>query len=288
MLRLAHGRCAAAAAGLATMLLVGCTSGLRPQPAPGEDGAQIRLTETASEASLPAGRDLLLAEADRNAAAGPAGPDHDRALLALQKLLHSGPEDAEAAWRAARSLYYAARTEAQADRAELRIQRCLDVSLIAVAHGDGAQGPYFQALCMGEYARRHKLRALGIVPRMVEAAERARERDPSFDHGGPDRVLGGIYLRAPAWPASVGDLDAALEHLEEAVRIAPLWPENHLLLAEALLEDDRVAEAADALHRAKELLARPEAAAWARLWQDEARDLAGRIVSQGGRFATGR
>jgi hypothetical protein len=61
---------------------------------------------------------------------------------------------------------------------------------------------------------------------------------PNLDDGGPLRLLGALYLKAPAWPNGVGDRDKALELLEKAVKEHPGHPLNHLFYAQALWDED--------------------------------------------------
>jgi tetratricopeptide (TPR) repeat protein len=122
---------------------------------------------------------------------------------------------------------------------------------------------------MGARALARNMEGLALIPRMLEQAESAVEKDPMVAHAGPYRLLGGIYLRAPAWPLSVGDLDEALRHLEKAAELGPSWAENHLMLAEALVEDDRKDEARAAFDKAKQLLEESSAAGWREVWRDD-------------------
>lgn len=224
---------------------------------------------------LPAEPEKLIAIADESALLGPGGPDLDRSRAAAERLLEIEPNNGEAAWRAARALFHLAMSDDT--KAERLSARCIDVSEVAVKNTTRAEPFYFHALCMGARAQARYVEGLDLVKRMVASGKRAVELDERTLHGGPHRLLGGIYLRAPAWPASVGDLDAALEHLERAIEIAPDWAENHLLLAEALLEDDREEEARAALDRAKALMDRPEAEGWRATWQQDVAKVEARL-----------
>ncbi|MFA5110544.1 MAG: TRAP transporter TatT component family protein [Desulfobaccales bacterium] len=73
-----------------------------------------------------------------------------------------------------------------------------------------------------------------LLPRILEALERAVLLDETYDQAGAHRVLGRIYYEAPAWPMSVGDINKSLTHLEAAVRLAPDNSTNHLFLAQTL------------------------------------------------------
>jgi Tfp pilus assembly protein PilF len=56
-------------------------------------------------------------------------------------------------------------------------------------------------------------------------------------------MLGELYLRAPAFPVSLGDTALAVDYFRRAVEIAPEQPDNRLGLIEALLAEDLAAEA---------------------------------------------
>ncbi|MEL7239459.1 MAG: hypothetical protein AAGK78_11405, partial [Planctomycetota bacterium] len=188
-------------------------------------------------------------------------------LAAANAILASQPHHGEAAWRAARALYlqtYAKPTEG--DHGE-RTARCLDVSAVATAYSKRAEAHYYKALCMGARAKARQIEGLDLVPRMEEAGKAALAADQAIVHAGPHRLLGGIYLFAPAWPASIGDLDLALEHLNTAVELAPDWAENHMLLAHALIEDEQFDVGRAALEKAKTLLDCPLASGWRTHWQ---------------------
>ncbi len=89
---------------------------------------------------------------------------------------------------------------------------------------------------------------------VVKALKRCVDQDPDRDEGGPLRVLGALYLKAPPWPAGVGDEEKALELLEQAVEDHPNHPLNHLFLAEAQIEDEEYEAAQENIDQARKLL----------------------------------
>ncbi len=64
----------------------------------------------------------------------------------------------------------------------------------------------------------------------------AADLDKSFDYAGPERGLGLLYRDAPGWPVSIGSRRKAREYLEQAAKLAPDYPENHLNLVESFLQ----------------------------------------------------
>ena len=251
--------------------LIGCPA-YRPGPyhprAPAGGGGQ------------PCGRlsvvSALLEESDAMVALGPSGPNLHRALACADAVLAKHPTHEEAAWRAARALFFLSFQAVPEQRAPLSA-RCMDVAQVAIGRGRRAESFYYAALCMGARAWARNLEGLELLPDMVEAGLAARRIDPTIAHAGPDRLLGGIYLRAPAWPTSVGDLDEALAHLRAAVAAAPAWPENHLLLAEALADDDQPEEARRVFARAMELMHLRQARGWLVFWEADVKRLHDRL-----------
>ena len=92
-------------------------------------------------------------------------------------------------------------------------------------------------------AKYDPLRGLELVPTIQREALAAARLDPKLDHGGPDRMLGELYLRAPGFPVSIGDSGKAVIYYRRALTQDPNFPENRLGLVEALLADDENVEA---------------------------------------------
>lgn len=96
-----------------------------------------------------------------------------------------------------------------------------------------AAAQYYLGLNLGALARTKKLEALSLLRRMETALTAASEVDAHFDHAGPDRSLGLLYLEAPGWPISVGSKRKARDCLEKAVALDPAFPDNRLTVLEA-------------------------------------------------------
>ena len=197
----------------------------------------------------------------------------------------SVPSDPETALLLARCAYL--RSEREQDAAMLAQVTAIGVEAASIAGssrarqclGHSAKKDGATALCPREVSRAAYWHALliGLLMRvagMREALSLLEEEMALLDvarltaeeeEGGPLRVLAMIYLKAPSWPAGPGDLDQALELLQEAVRRFPSHPLNRIFLAAALAEDGQD----DA---AKEELARGLTLADEALWGEVARD----------------
>lgn len=132
---------------------------------------------------------------------------------------------------------------------------------------------YYFALNLGLIVRAKGLFAINKLPDIAKALEIAISK-PELDRGGPLRVAGMLYLKAPSWPQGIGDLEKAIEHLEKAVEGYPSHPLNYLFYAQAVLEDGDKDKAKDVLEKAKKL-AVPElwGSEYARRWGKEIDDL---------------
>jgi tetratricopeptide (TPR) repeat protein len=111
---------------------------------------------------------------------------------------------------------------------------------------------YYFALNQGLLVQMKGLFALGKLPEIHEALKIAQKAE-SLDSGGPMRVLGMMYLKAPAWPSGIGDLDKSLELLEQATKKYPEQPQNFIFYAEALIQDDNRDKALQVLDIAEKL-----------------------------------
>ena len=109
----------------------------------------------------------------------------------------------------------------------------------ALANGGGTDGAvhYYLAVNLGIAVREHPILAAGNIDRLETELKQAVALSPDIDEGGPLRVLGSLYLKAPAWPSGIGDRDKALELLEKAVKEHPEHPLNHLFYAQALWDE---------------------------------------------------
>jgi hypothetical protein len=120
---------------------------------------------------------------------------------------------------------------------------------------------------------------MALAKDVEELGLKAASLDPGFENGGPYRLLAMLYVHAPPWPTSIGDIDKALEYAEKAVGVSE-YPMNHLVRGEVLIEAGEVVEARNEL---KLVLTAPKVGRWAHegeIWRPYARQLLDRIDSE--------
>jgi tetratricopeptide (TPR) repeat protein len=186
---------------------------------------------------------------------------------------HTAHTNVTAAWEFGRAAYDLADITTDDDLRNDIAQQGIAACRHAVAlDPNAAQAHYYLALNLGESARAKKLGALKLLHEMEHELLKAAALDPAFDYGGPDRSLGLLYLKAPAWPLGVGNHSKAQTHLEAAVQLSPEYPDNALSLAEAYAQwgevknlEQELSLLADLLPKARTQFTGPN---WAASWED--------------------
>jgi tetratricopeptide (TPR) repeat protein len=190
-----------------------------------------------------------------------------------QAAWRSATNDSPAAWQFASACFDLAEFATNDDnRAELAVQGIDACRKLIKEQPQSAPAHYYLAMNLGQLARTELLGALSLVREMETEFKTAWSLDNQVDHAGAARNLGQLYRDSPGWPASIGSKRKAREWLERAVRTAPDFPENLLLLSESYLQWD---ETTAALKELKQLdLLWPKAmtnftgTAWKQNWED--------------------
>lgn len=236
-----------------------------------EDLATLRGVPACSEWSLA---DAL--RVGRTADRRTLSRDLECVLMSLRQEWLQGPQQAALAGRVC---FLLADVEPDADRRRLLAAEGARWGEIAESLGgtSDASTLYHHAMNLGIAVRDNVVVALKNLGRIEALLTRAAALDPGVDQGGPVRVLGMLYLQAPAWPQGIGDPDRGLGLLRYAAHHFPGHPLNHLFLARALWEvegEDALGRVARSLCRALRLA---DSRDWGRAgedWRRQARDLA--------------
>ncbi len=134
------------------------------------------------------------------------------------------------------------------------------------------EGHYYLAALQGRRLEQGGLSGIIKIRTVEDLGLRAAEIDPSFEEGGPYRLLAMLYAKTPPWPTSVGDIDLALDYAEKAIGVSD-YALNHLIMAEVLIEAEEYGEAKAELRK---VLSAPKTGRWARegeQWRPHAQQL---------------
>jgi len=228
---------------LLPLLLLGCIdkrSVIRTVPGDGAD--PVALARRARDAFEESPR----AEANVQRA-------HELVAHAARVVSRDDPARIEYLVDASRYAIWLARHGENVDSTELARSAITHANTVIQDAPGRVEGPYYRAIAIGLFAKDRTLAGRTAQIDIRDDAMRAIELDETFDHAGPHRVLGALYLRAPGPPTGVGSFRRAIRSLEKAMELAPEFPPNALFLAEAFVEWGRE------LDRARELLDAVEA-----------------------------
>jgi tetratricopeptide (TPR) repeat protein len=250
------------------VVLAGCASAAAPRSVP---------APAVVASPSPA---LVAAELPGHAAAASCrllAPPAERAqgLASARAACARAPAERAAALALARCTHLAADGEKDGARVIALAEEGMAALEHAALPADDAEAAFVYAVNLGLYVRARGMMAVGRLSELVSRLKVAAAM-PALDDGGPLRVLGLLYVKAPGWPVGPGDLDAALEILQRAVREYPDHPLNHLYLAYALVAAGQRSPAQEELARARVLCVPERFGEWAARWRDEIDELAAR------------
>jgi len=100
---------------------------------------------------------------------------------------------------------------------------------------DTAPSLFAQAAVTGRLVQQEGLLAAHLLPEIERCARRSRDLDRDFRGGAATRLLGTLYVMAPARLLEHGNSEVGLQLLEGLVETHPDVLENHLRLAEAYI-----------------------------------------------------
>ncbi|MFO1487790.1 MAG: tetratricopeptide repeat protein [Verrucomicrobiota bacterium] len=160
-------------------------------------------------------------------------------LQAARAAYLANTNDATKAWQLGRASFVWSELLKDPNQKEKSAREGMAASRQAIALAPKlAAGHYYLGLTIGQFAdTKRNMAALKMVKEMEREFFVAKELDEHFDFAGPDRNLGILYYESPG-VISIGSHSKARKHLQQAVDLAPEFPENHLNLAETLLKLD--------------------------------------------------
>ena len=184
---------------------------------------------------LAAGGMVFAGDAQTNIFAIRAAAEFQRA----QSRFQAGTNDPDAAWQFARAGFdFADFATNDTERAAIARQGIAACQELLARDTNSAPGHYYLAMNYGQLARAEapSVAAYRLVKQIEHEFKTAADLDKSFDYAGPERNLGLLYRDAPGWPFSIGSKRKARDFLDQAAKLAPDYPENHLNLAESFLQ----------------------------------------------------
>jgi hypothetical protein len=218
----------------------------------------------------------LIAQGDAQCQQTSPRPLRDAGYDLAVRAQPTAPQDRDLGLLLARCTLMKADFEGKSDRRTQLCEQGYEAARRVSRGPDDAEAAYLQAVNLGLYVQAKGMLAVGRLSELVNLLKIAGTQ-PQIDDGGPLRVLGLLYVKAPAWPVGPGDLDHGLELLKKASESYPEHPLNHLFYAEALMADGKKAEARVELERTRALATPQRFGDWATRWQNEVNQLEAKL-----------
>ncbi len=199
-----------------------------------------------------------LLRADVPARIGSVPPIIQQNYDAAVRRYQTNAGDDHAAWELARACFDRAEfVKDDRERAEYANEGINACNKLLARSPNSAEGHYYLGMDLAQLARTKLLGALPLVRQMETEWTITLRLDDKVDHAGPDRYIGLLYRDAPGPPLSIGNAGKARRHLQRAVDLDPVFPENYLNLIETYLMWKKVTLANAALDKLRRVL--PEA-----------------------------
>jgi tetratricopeptide (TPR) repeat protein len=149
----------------------------------------------------------------------------------------------EAYWKIARVLYYIGEhKEKKKDRQNTFAQGVYHAEKAMALEPEQPDGYYWRGVNNGKYGEtRGVLKSLSLVKPIKADMNKVIELNRAYEDGGPDRVLGRVYLKLPGFAG--GSKDKSLEHLLKSKEFGPDDALTRVYLADTLLATKEVEKA---------------------------------------------
>jgi hypothetical protein len=223
----------------------GCAAIPEPEPTEAVSDPAAAAHARAAAVRVPAARTAATAALEALTLASP-----EVALVCALQQVRQAPEDAPVRASAAPArlaALLAERLPPGADRDKVAAEGVRMGEAALVLGADPGPTHYWTAVSLGLAIAEHPTVALARLDALKAHLDAAVAAAPGVAEGGPLRVLGRLYLEAPAWPQGFGDADKGLELLRKADAGWPEHPQNPWFLALAVSEVEGDAAAAVAL-----------------------------------------
>lgn len=187
--------------------------------------------------ALAADSAALMKEADQLFAQRADLAKAKQAADLYEKALAADPKNEEAAWKAARVLYWIGRnTKGDDNKVKVFERGIADAKKAIAINPKSLGGHYWLGVSYGLYGSAKGItKSLSLIDPIKEEMAAVIAQDPKYDKGGPYRVLGRLYFKVPG--IFGGSNSEAIKNLNTAIKYGPTRWLNHLYLAEVYIDE---------------------------------------------------
>jgi len=167
----------------------------------------------------------------------------EKALSLYREALVAAEDKYEAYWKIARMLYYIGEhKEKKKERQNTFAQGVYHAEKAMALEAEKPDGYYWRGVNNGKYGEtRGVLKSLSLVKPIKSDMNKVIELNRSYEDGGPDRVMGRVFLKLPG--IAGGSKDKSLEHLLKSKEYGPEDALTRAYLGDTLLAMKEVEKA---------------------------------------------
>lgn len=190
----------------------------------------------------------LIAQADEMWAQRGQPESAQRAAELYQAAMQADPQSYEAAWKAARALYWVGLNAPEDKKMDI-FDKGVKAAEKAIELGqDKPDGYYWKGVNQGKYgSAKGVMESLSLVDPIKENMAKVIELDPGYDEGGAYSVLGRMYYKLPGLFG--GDNDKSIELLQKSIKMGPKRYNRYVFLAETYISEGEDEKAKDLLNQ---------------------------------------
>jgi tetratricopeptide (TPR) repeat protein len=187
---------------------------------------------TAEEAST------ILADADAQYAKREEPGYVQKAIEEYNRALSMDPALYEAAWKLSKAEWYLGNHSPKEEKENV-FQSGIDAAKKAIAIApDKCEGHFWLGVNYGFYGEAHGMfKALGLINPIKEEMNKTMAINENCECGGPQRVLGRLYAKAPFFKG--GSKSKAIEWLNKSMELCPNDTQTRMFLAEIYMDQNK-------------------------------------------------
>jgi tetratricopeptide (TPR) repeat protein len=169
-----------------------------------------------------------------------------KAIEEYSKALALDPNLYDAAWKLAKAYWYFGNHSQKDEKAAL-YQKGIDAAKKAIAIAPNkCEGHFWLGVNYGLFAESQGMfKALGLINPIKDEMNKAMDINEDCECGGPQRVLGRLYAKAPWFKG--GSKSKAIEFLKKSMELCPNDTQTRLFLVEIYLDQGKKALAVEQL-----------------------------------------
>src|SRR5262249_20387598 len=143
-----------------------------------------------------------------------------KAIEGYEKILQENPNEYQVLWRLSKAYWYVGNHSAPGEKAPF-FEKGMDAAKKAITvNPNDCEGHFWLGVNTALYAENSGMfKALGLIDDVKREMKRTMEIKEDCDCGGPQRVLGKLYARAPFFKG--GSKSKSITYLQKSLEICP-------------------------------------------------------------------